>query len=150
MRATTGIKELDEILNQLTKFEAVKYAYIQNNDGKILSDIGTEINDYKILRLNEGQGIHSIFHPTQTDFHSYWEQILSAPYFNSAPVDQDQISRIAILGLAGGTSANQIRVAYPQTIVDGFEIDKEIIKVGFNYFGLKDDLLNIMKIQPLP
>ncbi len=41
--------ELDEILNQLTKFEAVKYAYIKNNDGKILSDIGTEINDYKIL-----------------------------------------------------------------------------------------------------
>ncbi|MEA1980583.1 MAG: ATP-binding protein [candidate division Zixibacteria bacterium] len=41
--------ELDEILNQLTKFEAVKYAYIQNKDGEILSDIGTEINDYKIL-----------------------------------------------------------------------------------------------------
>jgi len=102
-----------------------------------------QINDYHILRLNEGQGIHSIFHPTQTDFHSYWEQVLSAPFFNPAPIDQDQIERIAILGLAGGTSANQIRIAFPQTIVDGYEIDREIINAGFDYFGLKDDLLNI-------
>ncbi len=102
-----------------------------------------QINNYHILRLNEGQGIHSIFHPTQLDFHSYWEQILSAPFFNPAPINQDQIERIAILGLAGGTSANQIRVAYPQTIVDGYEVDREIINAGFNYFGLTDNLLNI-------
>ena len=102
-----------------------------------------QTNDYHILRLNEGQGIHSIFHPTQTDFHSYWEQVLSAPFFNPAPIDQDQIERIAIFGLAGGTSANQIRIAFPQTIVDGFEIDGEIINAGFDYFGLKDNLLNI-------
>jgi len=101
------------------------------------------INDYHILRLNEGQGIHSIFHPTQLDFQGPWEQVLSAPFFNTAPIDQDQIKRIAILGLAGGTSANQIRTAYPQTIVDGYEIDGEIINAGFDYFGLKDDYLNI-------
>jgi spermidine synthase len=102
-----------------------------------------QINDYHILRLNEGQGIQSISHPTQTDFHGYWEQVLSAPFFNPAPIDQDQIKRIAILGLAGGTSANQIRIAYPQTIVDGYEIDIEIINAGFDYFGLKNNFLNI-------
>ena len=102
-----------------------------------------EINDYTILRINEGQGIHSIAHPTQTDFQSYWEQVLSAPFFNPAPIHQDQIKRIAILGLAGGTSANQIRIAYPQTIVDGYEIDREIINVGFKYFGLRNNNLNI-------
>jgi len=102
-----------------------------------------QINDYTILRLNEGQGIHSISHPTQTDFHSYWEQVLSAPFFNPAPINQDHIKRIAILGLAGGTSANQIRIAFPQTIIDGYEIDGEIINAGFKYFELNDDHLNI-------
>jgi len=102
-----------------------------------------QINDYNILRLNEGQGIHSISHPTQTDFQGYWEQVLSAPFFNPAPINRDQIERIAILGLAGGTSANQIRLAYPQTIIDGYEIDSEIINVGYDYFGLKDNYLNV-------
>ena len=102
-----------------------------------------QTNDFHILRLNEGQGIHSIFHPTQLNFYGPWEQVLSAPFFNPAPIDQDQIKRIAILGFAGGTSANQIRIAYPQTIIDGYEIDREIIKIGFDYFGLKNDFLNI-------
>jgi len=102
-----------------------------------------KINDYTILRINEGQGIHSVSHPTTIDFYSYWEQVLSAPFFNPAPIHQDQIERIAILGLAGGTSANQIRIAYPQTIIDGYEIDREIINVGFKYFGLKNNQLNI-------
>lgn len=102
-----------------------------------------QIDDYHILRLNEGQGIHSIYHPTQKDFHGYWEQVLSAPFFNPAPIDQDKIERFAILGLAGGTSANQIRIAYPQTIVDGYEIDREITNAGFDYFGLKRYKLNV-------
>ena len=128
-----GLKGLDKQAQGIIFEKESAYNYIQVQ----------QINDYHILRLNEGQGIHSISHPTQIDFYGPWEQVLSAPFFNPAPIDQDQIKRIAILGLAGGTSANQIRIAYPQTIVDGYEIDKEIINVGFDYFGLKDNLLNI-------
>jgi len=102
-----------------------------------------EINDYHLLRLNEGQGIHSISHPTQVDFHGPWEQVLSAAFFNPAPVDLAGIERIAILGLAAGTSANQINDVFPHTIVDGFEIDPEIIEVGVQYFGLSPENVNI-------
>ncbi len=41
--------ELDEILNQLSQFEAVKYAYIENKAGKVLSEIGAKIVDCKII-----------------------------------------------------------------------------------------------------
>lgn len=41
--------ELDEILNQLSQFEAVKYAYIQNKAGDILSEVGVPIGDYAII-----------------------------------------------------------------------------------------------------
>jgi predicted membrane-bound spermidine synthase len=94
------------------------------------------INEYSILRLNEGQGIHSISHPTRLDFNGPWEQVISAPFFNEAPIDISQVDRIAILGLAGGTSAIQAKLAFPESIIDGFEIDKKIIDAGINYFGL--------------
>jgi len=102
-----------------------------------------KINDYHLLRLNEGQGIHSIAHPTQVDFHGPWEQVLSAIFFNPAPVLTADIDRIAILGLAAGTSANQINYAFPHTVVDGYEIDPEIVTAGIQYFGLSEDNVNI-------
>lgn len=102
-----------------------------------------QINEYNILRLNEGQGIHSISHPTQLDFNGYWEQVISAPFFNQAPVDISEISRIAILGLAGGTSANQAKLAFPKATIDGFEIDKKIVQAGFDFFGLDKNDINV-------
>ena len=102
-----------------------------------------EINDYHMLRLNEGQGIHSIAHPTQVDFKGPWEQVLSAPFFNSAPIDPGSIDRIAILGLAAGTSANQINLALPHTTVDGYEIDPVIVETGIRFFGLSEQKVNI-------
>ena len=39
-----------------------------------------EINGFRLLRLNEGQGIHSIWHPTQLDYQGPWEQFLAAPF----------------------------------------------------------------------
>ena len=56
-----------------------------------------EINDYRLLRLNEGQGIHSIYHPTRENFNGSWEQVLVAPYFNTAPTSPEDISEIALL-----------------------------------------------------
>ncbi|MDO9546173.1 MAG: fused MFS/spermidine synthase [Pelolinea sp.] len=102
-----------------------------------------QINEYNILRLNEGQGIHSISHPTQLDFNGYWKQVISAPFFNKAPVEITQIERIAILGLAGGTSANQARLAFPEAVIDGYEIDGKIIDAGYKYFGLDGNDVNI-------
>ena len=102
-----------------------------------------QIKDYNILRLNEGQGIHSISHPTQLDFNGPWEQVISAFFLNQAPVDISQIERIAILGLAGGTSAKQAKLAFPEVTIDGFEIDSKIIEAGYGYFGLDDDHFNI-------
>jgi len=101
------------------------------------------INEYHLLRLNEGQGIHSIAHPSQVNFFGPWEQVLSAAFFNPAPVFPANIDRIAILGLAAGTSANQINYAFPQTIIDGYEIDPEIVTAGIQFFGLSENHVNI-------
>ncbi len=42
-----------------------------------------EKDGYRYLRLNEGQGIHSIWHPSQLVYDGPWEQFLVAPFFNA-------------------------------------------------------------------
>ena len=102
-----------------------------------------EINNYRLLRLNEGQGIHSMYHPTVDNFHGSWEQVLVAPYFNEAPVEIDDIQHIAILGLAAGTSARQAYQVYPDAAIDGFEIDPKIVEVGYDLFEMDVPTLEV-------
>jgi spermidine synthase len=102
-----------------------------------------QIGDYRILRLNEGQGVHSIYHPTQQDFFGAWEQVLVAPFFNDAPVKPEDVQHIAILGLAAGTSARQAYEVFPQASIDGYEIDPKIVQVGYDLFAMNVPTLNV-------
>ena len=97
-----------------------------------------QIDAYRYLRLNEGQGVHSIYHPTQLFYGGPWSQVLVAPYFNPPPAEKITVNRITILGLAAGITARQANVVYPQAKIDGFEIDPKIIEVGKQYFGMED------------
>jgi len=97
---------------------------------------------YTILRLNEGQGVHSIYHPTILQYDGPWDQFLSSPYFyaNRKPSD---IQRVAIIGLAAGTTARQMTAVYGDIPIDGFELDPKIVEVGQNYFGMTMPNLNV-------
>lgn len=105
------------------------------------------INDYYLLRLNEGQGIHSIYHPTVENFQGSWEQVLSAPFFNPAPIHKDDVRNIAILGLAAGTSARQAYHVFPDAHIDGFEIDPKIVDVGYEYFRMDVPTLDVYVVD---
>ncbi len=93
---------------------------------------------YILLRLNEGQGIHSIYRPQQTAFWGTWMQVLPAPFFNAPPFRPEDVQDMAIIGLAAGTSARQASEAFGPIPIDGYEIDREIIKVGQDYFGMNE------------
>jgi len=95
-----------------------------------------EEDGYRMLRLNEGQGIHSVWHPTVIDYDGPWKQFLAAPYFNKPDYPPENVSSMAIIGLAGGTTARQAFEVYGNIQIDGFEIDPEIIRVGREYFGM--------------
>ena len=101
-----------------------------------------EKDGYRYLRLNEGQGIHSIYHPEQQTFWGTWMQVLPAPFFNSPPFTPSDVDNVAIIGLAAGTTARQATSAFGPIPIDGFEIDREIIKVGQKYFEMTGDNLN--------
>ena len=103
------------------------YNYIQ---------VQEDINGFRYLFLNEGQGIHSQWHPQQITYRRTWSLFLSAPYFNATPVVPEDVEDILVIGLATGTIPRQHIAVYGDIPIDGVEIDPEIIQVGADYFGM--------------
>src|SRR5689334_17266576 len=99
-------------------------------------------NGYTILRLNEGQGVHSIYNPNTLQYNGPWDQFLVSPYFYADRKPSD-IKRIAIVGLAAGTAARQMTAVYGDIPIDGFELDPKIVEVGKKYFDMNMPNLNI-------
>ncbi|MCB0103314.1 MAG: fused MFS/spermidine synthase [Anaerolineales bacterium] len=100
--------------------------------------------DYTILKLNDGQGVHSIYHPDSLYYNGPWEQFSVGPYFykDRSP---DSIKHMAIVGLAAGTAARQATLIYGEDIqIDGFEIDPKIVEVGRSYFDMNQPNLNVI------
>jgi spermidine synthase len=102
-----------------------------------------EQNGFTILRLNEGQGVHSIYSPDTLQYNGPWDQFLVSPYFYADRKPSD-IRRVAIVGLAAGTAARQMTAVYGAIPIDGFEIDPEIVDVGKRYFDMNLPNLNIV------
>jgi spermidine synthase len=102
-----------------------------------------QFNDTRYLRLNEGEGIHSEYNPSTLEYGGPWQQFLVGPFFYPGKQPED-IRRIAILGLAAGTTARQAAAVFPNVIIDGYEIDPKIVEVGRKYFDMNLPNLNVI------
>jgi spermidine synthase len=102
-----------------------------------------EYNGTRYLRLNEGQGIHSEYNPQTLEYGGPWQQFLVGPFFY-ADRQPDDVRRIAIVGLAAGTTARQAAAVFPNVVIDGFEIDPKIVEVGRRYFDMNLPNLNVI------
>jgi spermidine synthase len=129
--ALSGGQVLKNNTGQMYETESA-YNYIQVADQ----------NGFTILRLNEGQGVHSIYHPDILQYDGPWDQFLVSPYFYADHKPAD-IERVAIVGLAAGTAARQMTAVYGAIPIDGFEIDPVIVEVGQRYFGMTMPNLNV-------
>jgi spermidine synthase len=103
-----------------------------------------EKDGYRYLRLNEGQGIHSMWNATNLNYGGPWQEFLAAPFFNPPPYKVEQVKNMAIIGLAAGTVARQASSVFGELPIDGFEIDPAIITVGQKYFGMNLPNLNAL------
>lgn len=97
-------------------------------------------NGYRYLLLNEGQGIHSQWHPENIYYRRTWDFFLAAPYFN-ADFAPDAMASLLVIGLATGTIPRQHFSVYPDMIIDGVEIDPEIIEVGAEFFQMNEEFM---------
>jgi predicted membrane-bound spermidine synthase len=123
---------------------------LKNNEGQIYETESAynyiqvkQQGDFTLLRLNEGQGVHSIYSPNTLQYDGPWDQVLVGPYFypDRQPAD---VQRVAIVGLAAGTTARQITAVYGNLPIDGYELDPKIVEVGQKYFGMTMPNLNVI------
>jgi predicted membrane-bound spermidine synthase len=129
-----GLSGLDKTAQGLIYETESAYNYIQVQ----------EIEGMRYLRLNEGQGIHSMYKEGESNYHGAWEYVLVAPFINPNACNLNAIKKIALIGLAAGTSAKEAIAVFPQVEVDGYEIDPEVAEVGKLYFAMQDPKLNVI------
>lgn len=100
----------------------------------------------RYLYLNEGQGIHSQWHPTQYAYQRTWDFFLSAPYFNPPPYTPDEVDSLLLIGLAAGTIARQYLHVYGEIPIDGVEIDPAIISAAETYFEMNAEAMPSLRV----
>lgn len=103
------------------------YNYIQ---------VQQDSNGFRYLYLNEGEGIHSEWHPTIFGSGRTWDFFMVAPYFNAAPYSPSDVRSLLIVGLAAGTIARQYTHVYGEIPIDGIEIDPDVVKAGAEFFDM--------------
>jgi spermidine synthase len=86
----------------------------------------------RLLELNEGQAVHSMYRPGSYLTEDYWDGFLVLPL---AALGRSP-ERVAMLGNAAGTVARAYGHYFPETAIDGVEIDGELTELGRRYFGL--------------
>lgn len=130
LAALTASAPIKDSVGQIYEVES-GYNYIQV----------VERDGVRMLMLNEGQGIHSVYAPGMTATYGTWDYFLAAPFFYP-PETEIEVRRVGIVGLAAGTIAKQYTEVFGPVPIDGWEIDPMIIEVGRQWFDMNEANLN--------
>ncbi len=85
----------------------------------------------RVLELNEGQAVHSIYREGQYLMGGYWDSMLALSL-----AGEERPTRVVNLGSAAGTVARGLTHYFPEVEVDAVEIDPAVTEVGRELFGL--------------
>lgn len=116
---------------------------LASEDGRILVERETEYQYARVvelpdgerrLELNEGQAFHSVYRPDTVLTGNVWDGYISLPF---AVLERPPRS-VAILGNGAGTTVRAYARYFPDTQIDGVEIDPELTELGREWFGLED------------
>jgi spermidine synthase len=100
----------------------------------------------RLLELNEGQAVHSKYRPGTYLTGSVWDGYLTLPVAGLGAPPR----RLAILGNAAGTTARAYGHYFPDTEVDGVEIDGELTDLGRRFFDLRNPRLRVFHEDARP
>jgi len=99
------------------------------------------------LKLNDGVGIHSVYHPDMLLSAGIWDYFLLAPLFQALPIEWKRVGaeedahyspldNALLIGLAAGTVSELLTDIYGPIPITGVELDPQIIQVGQTYFDM--------------
>ncbi len=104
------------------------YNYLQVRDTK----------ESTILSTNVLFGVQSIRMKTDKLTGMYYDVALAAPVM--ADLAKRESPSVLILGMGTGTFAAQCKEYFPDSFVEGVEIDEKITKLARSYFALSDEI----------
>ena len=139
-------------LSLLTMQGPIKAAYGSNGGGVLLAERESvynyiqvvQVGDETQLIMNEGLAIHSIYNPHTILTQGYWDYFMIAPYFNKPPFTQNQVRKVALIGLGAGTAAREFTATYGPIPIDGVEIDGTIVDLARQYFHMTEPNLHVI------
>ncbi|MFN8490747.1 MAG: fused MFS/spermidine synthase [Caldilineaceae bacterium] len=94
------------------------------------------------LKLNDGIGIHSVYHPQMLLSDGIWDYFLLAPLFNPPAVAANPPKNLLLIGLAAGTISELYTKIYGALPITGIELDPQLIEVGRRYFNMNQPNLH--------
>jgi len=96
-------------------------------------------SDTRYLRLNEGWAVHSSYNPDQILTGAYWDYFAAAPWLGAGQAP----GQVLIIGSAAGTVARQFNYYYPDTHMDGVELDPAVVDTGRRFFDMNEPNLDV-------
>jgi len=159
------------VLAFFTQPQGVRAAWDDGRTGTLIYEDESAFNYIAVrqwgserhLKLNDGIGIHSVYHPDALLSQGIWDYFLLAPLFvegegrgargeETAIVDcqlsianeecagqspnlQSPISNLLLIGAAAGTVPGLYTEIYGSVPITGVELDPQILAVGRDYFG---------------
>jgi spermidine synthase len=124
-------------------------------DADVLEEINSEYQYARVveypdgqreLELNEGEGVHSLYKPGSYLTGNIWDEYLVLPF---AALERPP-GKVAVLGNAAGTTARALGHYFPQTEVDGVEIDGELSRLGRKWFDMRNPRLRVFHEDARP
>ena len=98
------------------------------------------------LKLNEGVGIHSVYHPETLLSLGIWDYFLLAPFFQEPNREwtAGESEQVLVIGLAAGTVPELYTNVYGPWPITGVELDPQILAVGRQFFGMDEPNLTAL------
>jgi spermidine synthase len=127
----------------------------QTTNGRVIDERETEYqyarviqrdDGSRVLELNEGQAIHSLWRPDSVLTGDYWDGFLVDPL---AALGRPPRS-MAVLGNAAGTTARAYARYWPQTRIDAVEIDPVLSELGRRWFGMRNPRMRVHHADARP
>lgn len=123
------------LLASFTSFSFNPSAY---EDESIYNYLRVEENDREIiLSTNVLIGVQSTTRKDGALTGYYYDYALACPYM--AKVAEKEEFYVLVLGMGTGTFATECHRYFQNSVIEGVEIDKKIIDLAYDRFGLPDD-----------
>ncbi len=95
-----------------------------------------------ILSTNVAFGVQSIYKKDQILSGLYYDYALMSPFFLEG-LTEDKKMDVLVLGMGTGTFAKMCKHFFPNSRIDGVEIDEKIVKLSRKYFELSEEEADI-------